>query len=110
MTPTQNQTSATAAQPALLASELALQFYQAVLMRDYTTLRDVFHWTKEELDASTTEHQFAAAQKLVSAGNIAIRKVPMTKAAIEASTKPATVTPLTQATFNPNPSGKKLLV
>lgn len=82
-------TSTQAAAPALLASELALQFYQAILTRDITTLRDTFHWTKDELDSMTPDQQFAAASKLVSAGNIAIRKVPMTKAAIDANKPPA---------------------
>lgn len=78
-------TSQQAAAPALIASELALQFYQAILTRDYTTLRDVFHWSKSELDSMNPDQQFTAAGKLISAGNIAIRKVPMTKSAIEAN-------------------------
>ena len=82
-----NITSEQAAKPALIASELALQFYQAILTRDKTTLRDIFHWTKDELNSMTFEQQFTAAGKLISAGNIAIRKVPMTKSAIEASIK-----------------------
>lgn len=95
-------TSQQAAAPALMASELALQFYQAILTRDYTTLRDVFHWTKSELDSMSPDQQFTAAGKLISAGNIAIRKVPMTKSAIEASRPPATatVTPAQQPTFS----------
>ena len=96
---TQQTTSTQAAAPALMASELALQFYQAVLMRDAIILRDVFHWSKEELNSFTNEQQFAAAQKLVSAGNIAIRKVPMTRAAIEASAKPTVVAPAKAPTF-----------
>ncbi|WP_182934386.1 MULTISPECIES: hypothetical protein [unclassified Klebsiella] len=96
-------TSAQAAAPALVASELALQFYQAVLTRDYTTLRDVFHWSKSELDSMTPDQQFTAAGKLISAGNIAIRKVPMTKSAIEANAPaPANVTKET-ATFTRKP-------
>ncbi|MEB7923565.1 hypothetical protein NGJ69_07440 [Atlantibacter hermannii] len=99
-------TSAQAAKPALMASELALQFYQAILTRDYTTLRDTFHWTKDELNSMTPEHQFTAAGKLISAGNIAIRKVPMTKSAIEASTKQAP-DEKPQATFSSFASGSK---
>jgi len=99
---TNQPTSQQAAAPALMASELALQFYQAILTRDYTTLRDVFHWTKAELDSMTPDQQFTAAGKLISAGNIAIRKVPMTKSAIEASRPPAAnVTPAKTATFQP---------
>ncbi|MCW8351459.1 hypothetical protein [Citrobacter portucalensis] len=98
---TNQPTSTQAAAPALMASELALQFYQAILTRDYTTLRDVFHWTKSELDSMTPDQQFTAAGKLISAGNIAIRKVPMTKSAIEASKPPATVTPAQRPTFTP---------
>ncbi|HIC0119724.1 TPA: hypothetical protein ACWZMA_000232 [Escherichia coli] len=95
-------TSTQAAAPALMASELALQFYQAILTRDFTTLRDVFHWTKSELDSMTPDQQFTAAGKLISAGNIAIRKVPMTKSAIEASKQPpANVTPAQRPTFQP---------
>lgn len=93
-------TSQQAAAPALIASELALQFYKAILTRDYTTLRDVFHWSKSELDSMNPDQQFTAAGKLISAGNIAIRKVPMTKSAIEAN-KTSNVTPVNQprATF-----------
>lgn len=92
-------TSTQAAAPALMASELALQFYQAILTRDFTTLRDVFHWTKAELDSMNPDQQFTAAGKLISAGNIAIRKVPMTKSAIEASKPQATLNPAQRPTF-----------
>lgn len=93
-------TSQQAAAPALMASELALQFYQAILTRDFTTLRDTFHWTKSELDSMNPDQQFTAAGKLISAGNIAIRKVPMTKSAIEANNK-TPVTPAQRPTFQP---------
>lgn len=104
-------------QPQLAGSEIALQFYQAVLTRDYTTLRDTFHWSKEELESFTVEQQFTSAGKLISSGNMTLRKVPITKAAIEAhkqtaadsdkkTEQPATVTRI--PTFCPNPSGKKI--
>ncbi|MCM7468116.1 hypothetical protein [Enterobacter bugandensis] len=93
--------------------QLAIQYFEAVLTRDSQTLRDTFGYSKQECDNISPTQQEVAATKLMVAGNTLARKAPAPSAGKEGSSKktdqpsePSTVTRF--ATFNPNPSGKKL--
>lgn len=97
--------------------QLAIQYFEAVLTRDSQTLKDTFGYSKQECDSISPTQQEVAATKLMVAGNTIARKTPAPVAGKESSAKrvdqphsstpePSTVTKF--ATFNPNPSGKKI--
>lgn len=85
-------------------SELALDYFTAILTRDFTTLTTKFKISLDECKLIGLDAQNMAASKLMAAGNILNRKAPVTRAALQANgitPPPATVTPPAPAASAP---------
>ncbi len=84
-------------------AQLAVKYFEAVLTRDSSTLKDVYGYSKQDCDAVNPEQQQQAAAKLLAAGNILSRKTPQHMPASPPQPLAGKQSEA-KATFNPNPS------